>query len=499
MPEEISNPFPLQISTKEDSWEKLQLLINIDPTLKLTAEEQNIIKQALNYLYYNVNGGDDSVLANIPANFKPITIDFNSSQSTHTKVLAAINLLPNYVLNQGIFYLFYTSRIVLSNPTTIGRIPIGVNNYAVITEYYSLTKKIEPNGSGIASVGVGGTPLGLNDIRYFNKIDTRSYTPTEFDLGDIGTDDIHVAVNTTGPYATPFQATILFRAIQDGIERVWLYLGHQEEIGIGYALSSITDYRLFPDEDNVDPPPPYQETLPELTKSVAGKIPLTNHEGKEDKLTWSSELLYIATQETLYGKYRKRINAPSQPKVRTENIVLATALVVGKQYTIKTVGTTDFTLYGASANVVGTVFTCTVVGTGTGDTYKQAIQIGGNAFVANTNMYLHFLKGGEDVEYKFESLAPNAPTVTPNTGTTIDLSNPFGDLKNNIANNATSYTIGATVVAGGFEERLINAPSEPSVTGATGPITGSDFEADTDMYMVTWNNGTRSEFHFQAI
>lgn len=46
--------------------------------------------------------------------------------------------------------------------------------------------------------------------------------------------------------------------------------------------------------------------------------------------------------------------------------VAATAMTVGAQYQIKTVGTTNFTLYGAASNTPGTIFTCTVAGTGTG-------------------------------------------------------------------------------------------------------------------------------------
>ena len=90
------------------------------------------------------------------------------------------------------------------------------------------------------------------------------------------------------------------------------------------------------------------------------------------------------------------------------------------------------------------------------------------------------------------------PTVSANTGTEINTANDQGDWKADVANAATSYSLGPVIIPGFFEVRLINAPSKPSVTGAT-EITGSDFEADTDMYMVTWNNGTRNEFHFQAI
>ena len=44
----------------------------------------------------------------------------------------------------------------------------------------------------------------------------------------------------------------------------------------------------------------------------------------------------------------------------------ATALVTGTVYQILTVGTSDFTLVGASANTVGTIFTATGTTTGTG-------------------------------------------------------------------------------------------------------------------------------------
>ena len=46
--------------------------------------------------------------------------------------------------------------------------------------------------------------------------------------------------------------------------------------------------------------------------------------------------------------------------------VTAGAFIVGATYTIETVGTTDFTAIGASANTVGIVFVATGTGTGTG-------------------------------------------------------------------------------------------------------------------------------------
>ena len=47
-------------------------------------------------------------------------------------------------------------------------------------------------------------------------------------------------------------------------------------------------------------------------------------------------------------------------------IVPATALIIGNIYEIRSLGTTDFTLSGATTNVVGSIFTATATGSGTG-------------------------------------------------------------------------------------------------------------------------------------
>jgi len=60
--------------------------------------------------------------------------------------------------------------------------------------------------------------------------------------------------------------------------------------------------------------------------------------------------------------------------------VTAGSFVVGKQYTIRSVGTTDYTLIGAVANTVGVLFTATGVGSGTG----VAIDMAASAAAAKT-------------------------------------------------------------------------------------------------------------------
>ena len=60
--------------------------------------------------------------------------------------------------------------------------------------------------------------------------------------------------------------------------------------------------------------------------------------------------------------------------------VTAGSFVVGKQYTIRTLGSTDFTAIGAVANTVGVLFTATGVGSGTG----VAIDMEASAAAART-------------------------------------------------------------------------------------------------------------------
>jgi hypothetical protein len=59
-------------------------------------------------------------------------------------------------------------------------------------------------------------------------------------------------------------------------------------------------------------------------------------------------------------------NIPENTEVWSNEQVAAGSFTVGKTYTILYVGTTNFTLIGASSNTIGTVFTATGVGSGTG-------------------------------------------------------------------------------------------------------------------------------------
>jgi len=84
------------------------------------------------------------------------------------------------------------------------------------------------------------------------------------------------------------------------------------------------------------------------------------------------------------------------------------------------------------------------------------------------------------------------------TGTVLDLSKTIGTLYNMAAaNTATTYTTTGTTL-NAYARVLINAASEPTVTGAT-KIKGSDFVISTNQYMTVWNNGTTVQFWFEDI
>ena len=84
------------------------------------------------------------------------------------------------------------------------------------------------------------------------------------------------------------------------------------------------------------------------------------------------------------------------------------------------------------------------------------------------------------------------------TGTVLSLTKTIGTLYNmSSANTATTYTTTGTTL-NAYARVLINAASEPTVTGGT-KIKGSDFVISTNQYMTAWYNGVRVEFWFEDI
>ena len=80
------------------------------------------------------------------------------------------------------------------------------------------------------------------------------------------------------------------------------------------------------------------------------------------------------------------------------------------------------------------------------------------------------------------------------TGTVIDM-NDHMQYNTGAASAATSYSL-ANIKAGGYAELLVNAPSEPTVTGATKLPNTATFLPNTNMLMVIKTIGTTTKFFF---
>ena len=123
----------------------------------------------------------------------------------------------------------------------------------------------------------------------------------------------------------------------------------------------------------------------------------------------------------------------------SDAVVSAGSFIVGYKYTIKTVGTTNFTAIGASANTVGTVFTATGAGSGTGDAYDtlfystggdqnvevyvngvKAVEGSTNDYVATSGTSVNFvanLASGDVVDIQVYELLTNDAYVLATGGT----------------------------------------------------------------------------------
>lgn len=125
----------------------------------------------------------------------------------------------------------------------------------------------------------------------------------------------------------------------------------------------------------------YVVTNTSFAGTVSGvwtNLQLTNNNMPNTSINSATTSILPSAINTIGGKLIETLNTyvskssavlaglPSGAKFINKNDITAGAFVIGLEYKILTVGSTDFTLIGASANTVGLYFTATGVGTGTG-------------------------------------------------------------------------------------------------------------------------------------
>lgn len=119
----------------------------------------------------------------------------------------------------------------------------------------------------------------------------------------------------------------------------------------------------------------------------------------------NSNTEYIFDYNILGAWEYVKINAASEPHVRSSYTLVATALFAGYICKIATVGTTDFTAIGSPDNNVGTIFTATGTGTGDGTVHRVCPVVAGSPFQVSTDMYMMVRNLTSDVpEMYFEKI-----------------------------------------------------------------------------------------------
>ena len=105
----------------------------------------------------------------------------------------------------------------------------------------------------------------------------------------------------------------------------------------------------------------------------------------------------------------------------SDTVVTAGDFVVGNVYTIKTIGTTDFTAIGASANTIGVEFTATGAGTGTGDAYDTLYYATGG--IQNIEVYVNGVKSVEGSTNDYVATTGTSVNFTANlaSGDVVDV------------------------------------------------------------------------------
>lgn len=127
--------------------------------------------------------------------------------------------------------------------------------------------------------------------------------------------------------------------------------------------------------------------------------------------------------------------------IKNENSVTAGSFTVGNEYTILTVGTTDFTAIGASANTVGETFTATGVGSGTGTAgetaFNMSVYIDTNTPSTDSDCYI-----GVDNAGIGDGSSTGVAKVIANESTDPGAANPGVSTWQNLTGLSNGLTIG---------------------------------------------------------
>ena len=128
--------------------------------------------------------------------------------------------------------------------------------------------------------------------------------------------------------------------------------------------------------------------------------------------------------------YASRLDTATAAVNALQTTINAGSFVVGQNYTILSIGTTDFTLIGAASNTVGLKFTATGIGTGTG----TASQLG-----ALNNAYIAILSAANDAAVLTQISNANAAIAALSASPNVSILNTAWNYIANYLNKEKGY------------------------------------------------------------
>ncbi len=236
------------------------------------------------------------------------------------------------------------------------------------------------NTTGYQSIAIGNAALKSNTIGYYNLAIGPSALENNIDgYLNVALGLSSLIANTTGALNTAVGASTLFNNttgsnnVAFGREALRLNITGNHNVGVGY-WAGVNGNASFNTSVGSSAG---KENITGTYNAAFGYAAILSSLGSNNTGTGANAGIFLknGSGNTFVG-----FNAAGN----LSNATTVTAIKVGRQYEIQTVGTTNFVAIGAASNTVGVQFTATGVGSGTGfviplNSFSNNTFIGSNA------------------------------------------------------------------------------------------------------------------------
>lgn len=333
------SPFPLNISTKQDSYERVVLLANVPEAYKWIAADFNTIIQALNYLHENSAGVPSTTPGYETIYFGAGAILITEGNSTTLNEIAQHINAVGFTITAG--------KLAVLNLTVL-RQEAGQSVWA--KELYLFTAN---NTAGTWGTGSTNGEISSNQLIFINRTILQQVSGDEelISLGDIGNDTIDDFVNAVDPGTVTWEeleagTDYFFICQRNGNREVYKYVGALPvTLGVGGDTVDITDFDLQNFQDDDDAPTQVIQTAAETPIEDTAEIYTADNveEALAEVKTQANSLAAKIT--AILSSYSRR------PKVIdiVDNTAAPPTEIMGDRYILDFTGTSHADWDGAAA------------------------------------------------------------------------------------------------------------------------------------------------------